>query len=97
MAELVLNRCVFVESSCHGQGHLKTLMLQEKHTITIYKRIGIKRLKLIDICVLVVINVTRDNADFKTNPTYLNLLARLSTEVAITVHALDSISYNVLC
>merc|ERR1719494_300315 len=43
MAELVLNRCVLVESSCHGQGHL-------------------------------------------------NLLARLGTEVAIAVHALDSIS-----
>merc|ERR1712107_372981 len=43
MAELVLNRCVFVESSCHGQGHL-------------------------------------------------NLLSRLGTEVAIAVHALDSVS-----
>merc|ERR1712107_469709 len=43
MAELVLNWCIFVESSCHGQGHL-------------------------------------------------NLLARLGTEVAIAVHALDSVS-----
>merc|ERR1712047_153486 len=43
MAELVLHRCVFVESSCHGQGHL-------------------------------------------------NLLARLGTQVAIAVHALDSVS-----
>ena len=97
MAELVLNRCVFVESSCHGQGHLNTLILQEKHNITIYKSIGIKRLKLIDIRVFVVINFTRGDADFKSNPTYLNLLARLGTQVAIAVHALDSISYNVLC
>ena len=57
MAELVLDRCVFVESSCHGQGHLETLIsLYEKNAITIYKSIGIKRLKLIDICVLVVNN-----------------------------------------
>ena len=68
MAELVLNRCVYVESSCHGQGHLETLILQEKHNITIYKNIGIKRLKLINICVLVVIDFTRENSDFKSNP-----------------------------
>ena len=28
---------------------------------------------------------------------YLNLLARLGTEVAIAVHALDSVSYNLMC
>ena len=49
------------------------------------------RLKLVDA------KVTGDNADYnQKQSTYLNLLARLGTEVAIAVHALDSISYNVL-
>ena len=50
------------------------------------------RLKLVDV------KVTGDNTDYnQKQSTYLNLLARLGTEVAIAVHALDSISYNFLC
>ena len=98
MAELVLNRCVFVESRCHGQGHLNTLILQEKHNITIYKSIGIKRLKLILIFAYLLSLISQEKIlASKAIQQYLNLLARLGTEVAIAVHALDSISYNVLC